>query len=363
LLVVMIVALAIEPWGSTGPPPEPTPSPYQAPSPIVPVSALGSGGPAPILRSYRPEAFGPEPADATWTIRTPGDVVEVPSVALEDPGDIVSGPVVDLGPADDLDVLVIGGPTGAGLDAIRLWRFDDRGHPERQDLARLASPWPDAPAWAVGLRSPGAPAGKVAAWPPGLYRLDLLVGPAGRIRMVMLSVRAGTEPDGPVALAPGAAAPVADAGVRSALLRRLPAAANLWTVGTILTGWARPPSAGNCRVAEIWLARGPEQGCWAVPIGPTSALGVNLPAGQQVTAIELDQVDPLPGPVELTSQVGIGGQPGVAALETPADGLADGIYRMSVALVGGAVQHWYLEVGPDGRQAARVNAFVTSAQR
>ena len=149
----------------------------------------------------------------------------------------------------------------------------------------------------------------------------------------------------------------------AALLRRLPAAANLWTVGSILTGWARPPTSGNCRVAQIWLARGPEQGCWAVPIGPTSALGVNLPDGQRVTGIELAQVDPLPGPVALTSQVGIGGNPGVAALETPADGLADGIYRMSVALMGGGINHWYLEVGPDGRQAAEVNAFVTSAQR
>ena len=363
LLVVMIVALAVEPWGSTGPPPEPTPSPYRAPSPIVAVTALGSSGPAPVLRSYRPEAFGPAPADATWTIRTPRDVVEVPSVALEDPIDIASGPVVDLGPADDLDVIVIGGPAGAGLDAIRLWRFDDRGHPERLDLARLDSPWPAAPAWAVGLRAPGAAAGTVAPWPPGLYRLDLLVQPAGRIRMVMLSVRSGSGPDGPVALAPGDPEPAADAEVRTALLRRLPAAANLWTVGSILTGWARPPAAGNCRVAQIWLARGPEQGCWAVPIGPTSALGVNLPDGQRVTGIELAQVDPLPGPVALTSQVGIGGNPGVAALETPADGLADGIYRMSVALMGGGINHWYLEVGPDGRQAAEVNAFVTSAQR
>ena len=53
----------------------------------------------------------------------------------------------------------------------------------------------------------------------------------------------------------------------------------------------------------------------------------------------------------------------MAALETPADGLADGIYRMTVAVVGGGVEHWYVEVGPDGRQAAEINAFVTSAQR
>ena len=287
----------------------------------------------------------------------------MPSVALDDPVDIASGPVVDLGPADDLDVIVISGPAGAGLDTIRLWRFDDRGRPERQDLARLTSPWPDAPAWAVGLRSPGAPAGSVAGWKPGLYRLDMLVEPAGLIRMVMLSVRAGGQAGGPVTLAPSHSEPAGDAAIQSALLRRLPRAANLWTVGDILTGWARPPAAGNCRVAQIWRARGPEQGCWPVPIGPSSAIGVNLPDGQRVATIELAQVDPLPGPVALASRIGIGGRPGVAALEAPTEGLADGIYRLTVALVGGVVEHWYVEVGPAGRQAAAVNAFVTSAQR
>ena len=360
LLVVVIAALAIEPWGSTRTPAEPTPSPYRAPS-AMPVRR--ADGPAVALRIYRPEAFGPEPAEAAWAIRTPGQVIPLPSISIEDPLDIVSGPVVDLGPAEDLDVVVISAPPDAGLDAIRLWRFDEPGHPERQDLARLASPWPDAPAWTVGLRAAGAPADRVAAWQPGLYRLDLLVEPAGRIRMIMLSVHGGDGQGAPAASAPDDGRPIADPPFRTAILRRLPAAATLWTVGTILTGWARPPSAGDCRVAQIWGSHGPEQGCWPVQIGPTSALGVNLPDDQRVASIELDQVDPLPGPVPLTSQIGIGGDPGVAALETPADGLADGIYRMTVAIAGGTVRHWYLEVGPNGRQAAEINAFVTNAQR
>jgi hypothetical protein len=362
LLVVVIATLAIEPWGSTRTPAEPTPSPYQARAiPALPIRS--TAGPARALRTYRPEAFGPAPTDSAWAIRTEGRTTTVPSVGLDDPADIASGPVVDLGLADDLDAIVISGPAGAGLDTIRLWRFDEDGRPERQDLARLASPWPDSAAWTVGLRAPGAPAGRVAAWQPGLYRLDLLVAPAGDIRMVMLAVRAGHEPGSPVALVPTDREPVADDAFRAALLRRLPPAANLWTIGDILTGWARPPAAGDCRVAQIWRARGPEQGCWPVPIGPTTALGVNLPAGQRVARIELAQVDPLPGPVALSTQIGIGGRAGVAALETPADGLADGIYRMTVAVVGGGVEHWYVEVGPGGRQAAEINAFVTGAQR
>ena len=316
------------------------------------------------IRPYRPEAFGPAPSGRDWSIRTStARITPVPAMGLADPGDIASGPVVDLGPASDLDVIVISGPPGVALDTIRLWRFDERGEPERQDLARLAPPWATGSAWAVGLRAANAPPGRVAAWQPGLYRLDLLVEPVGRIRMVMLSVdapgeRGAVTADGPAD--PGL--PVGDA-FRDAILRRLPPAANVWTVGEILTGWARPPAAADCRVAQIWRARSPDAGCWPVPIGPTSALGVNLPHGRRVATIELAQVDPLPGPVALQSQIGVGGRPGVAALEAPLGGLADGIYRMTVRVVGGAAEHWYVEVGPDGRRAAEINAFVTSAQR
>jgi hypothetical protein len=360
-LVAVIVALAVEPWGSTRAPGGPTPSPYRPPTTASPAPDLG---PLVAVRPYRPEAFGPAPSGTDWSIRTStARVVAVPSVGLSDPTDIASGPVVDVGPADELDAIVISGPHGADLGTIRLWRFDDVGRPERLDLARLASPWAGAPAWAIGLRAPGAEPGQVATWQPGLYRLDLLVEPAGTIRMVMLSAGANGDGGGDVARTPGSSDRVPVDAFGPSILRRLPGAANLWTVGDILTGWARPPAAGDCRVAQIWQARGPEAGCWPVPIGPASALGVNLPDGQQVATIALAQVDPLPGPIALQSQVGVGGRPGVAALETPAGGLADGIYRMTVAVVGDGAEHWYVEVGPNGRQAAAMNAIVVSAQR
>jgi hypothetical protein len=65
----------------------------------------------------------------------------------------------------------------------------------------------------------------------------------------------------------------------------------------------------------------------------------------------------------LESLLAVGGQPGVAALETPAGGLTDGIYRLTVAVAGGVDAHWYVEVGPDGRRAAEINAYLTGAQR
>ncbi len=370
LLVVVIVALAIEPWGSTRAPAGPTPSPFQArASGIPPVPPGRNAVLLPLApRPYRPESFGRAPSGAEWSIRTSAArITPVPAMGIDESTDIASGAVVDLGPASDLDVMVISGPPGEALETIRLWRFDERGRLERQDLARLAAPWANVAAWAIGLRAPGAPADRVAAWQPGLYRLDLLIEPVGRIRMVMLSVRGDGDESGRdgggVARGPGDTDRLPIDAFGAAILGRLPQAANLWTVGEIMTGWARPPAAGDCRVAQIWRARGPEAPCWPVPIGPTTALGVNLPAGQRVATIELAQVDPLPGPVALDSRIGVGGRPGVAALETPAGGLADGIYRMTVAVVGGVDAHWYVEVGPDGRRAAEINAYVTGAQR
>lgn len=359
LLVVTIVALATEPWGSTRTPADPTPSPHLARS----NSSRTGPGPPLAVRTYRPDAFGPQPPGPAWAIRTPGRVTPVPSVGFDDPVDVASGPVVDLGTAGDVDAIVISGPPGADLDTIRLWRFNERGPPGRQDLARLGSPWPSASAWAVGLRSPGMPADQVLAWQPGLYRLDLLIEPAGHIRMVMLSVGPAGDPDLRAALGPSDVERVADSGFQTSILRRLPAAANLWTVGEILTGWARPSAAGDCQVAQIWRARGPDAGCWPVPIGPTTALGVNLPVGQQITAITLTELDPLPGPVALRSDLVVRGRPGLAALRFPDGQLPDGIYRLTVRVADGSDRHWYVEVGPEGRRAAAINAFVTGSQR
>src|SRR3990170_2166391 len=144
LLVVVIVALAIEPWGSTREPGSPTPSAYRARTSAIPAVPAGGTTTLPLApRPYRPEAFGPAPSGTGWSIPTStARITPIPAMGLTDPTDIASGPVVDLGPAGELDVFVIIGPSGAAVDTIRLWRFDDRGRPERQDLAHLAPPWP-----------------------------------------------------------------------------------------------------------------------------------------------------------------------------------------------------------------------------
>jgi hypothetical protein len=367
-VVIVIAALAIEPWGSTSAGLSPSPTPYQARSSAIPSRVVAVAPTQP----YRPEAFGATAPAGAWELRTTDNATAVPSVGIVDEGVIASGPVVELGRADTLGVLLLNGPSGAMLDEVRLWRFG-AGRPERLDVKRLPSPWAVDHVWAFGLRVPGAAPGQVGRWREGLYRLDLLVQAPERIRMVMLSVRAaagdraGGDSDAPA---------VRDRGTddldrftddldrfTETVLRRLPEAANLWTYGTFLTGWARPSAAGDCLVAEIWQARDPDAGCWAVPIGPATALGVNLPAGQRVSSIAITAVDPLPGPMGLRADIGVDGRPGLAILRTPAAGLADGVYRLSVQLTSGEPRHWYVEVGPEGREVAAVNAFVIGAQR
>jgi hypothetical protein len=140
-------------------------------------------------------------------------------------------------------------------------------------------------------------------------------------------------------------------------LRLLPPAANLWALGSYLSGWRRMDAPAACRVAEIWRATDPGDPCWPVPLGPTAAVGVNLDT--TVTGIDLALVDPLPGPAGGMSQLEVGGRQGLAYVAAPAGGLGDGIYRLDVATLRGPLT-WYLEVGPIGRSVAEYYASATS---
>lgn len=355
--LVVVVIVALEPWATSTPVRSVTTETH---GPTA--GSVGPAGPKPAspetpspTRTYDPAAFGAAPDDIVWTIRTPAVTVTLPSLAVPDDGSVVSGPVVDLGRAGSLAALVITGPSGSRLDAIRLWRFADDRAPERLALDRPEPPWPTGTAWTMGLRA-GRPADDlVGAWQPGLYRLDLLVMPATRIRTVMLVVDDEIGQAEPPAVPPETDAPAA---FRSPVLARLPDAATVWTYGKVLTGWARGSSAGDCAIAALWVARDPDDACWPVPIGRASALGVNLSGRRVAEGMEVVAVDPLPGSIETRTAVGLAGRPGVAAAWAPAGGLPDGIYRVTVAVRGGAPFHWYAEVGPSSRQTESINDFV-----
>jgi hypothetical protein len=260
--------------------------------------------------------------------------------------------VIDLGSTDTLAAFAVNTPEGSRIASVRLWQFVDGGAPRRVELTELPTAAGAATFRAWGVRMASLPDGEVLAWQPGLYRLDLLVDPAERIRSLMLTVRPGAVPQG------GATAGETGPGapLDPALLARLPAEATLWTFGPLLTGWARPSADGTCRVAEMWRGTDEPRGCRPLPIGSPLALGVNLPPSTVLEEIRLVAIDPLPGAIDITAPAPVPGMPGVASIEPPADGLPDGIYRLDVTARGGRTLHWYLEVSPAGRRAAELSA-------
>ena len=303
LLVVVIVALAVEPWGSTRAPAAPDALPVPGHRRARPAGPGRIGRrPCPPARTG-PRRSGPRRASADWSIRT--------STARVDGG-------------------AVGRPRRAGGHRQRAGRRPRaRRRPRRHrhqrsgrgrrwtrsgcgdsttSAVRSAWTWPASPrhgptrpAWAVGLRAPGAAPGQVAALAAGPVP-PRPAGGAGR-----------DDPDGdavrsrrsrrrgwPVAPGPGRRGPRAARRLRP--VHPAPPAAG----GQPVDGRGDPHRLG-ATAGRRGLPRGPDlagprarrQGCWPVPIGPASALGVNLPAGQRVAAIELAQVDPLPGPVAL----------------------------------------------------------------
>ena len=365
----LIVAI-VKPWGSAPPAPEAnraTASPSPAPSSVTARVVR-----APVTRPYEPAVFGPTAPEPGWEVWAAAPLVRIPfsgppgsgppatsgtgtpDPAAAAPTPLIGGPVIDLGSADELAVLGINAPASTAIVAVRLWRFADGGQPERVELTELAAPWPVEHFRVFGLRAPGLADGSVLAWQPGLYRLDLLVDPADRIRSLMLTVRPGT--DGAEAEAAADAPEDSVEPLDPRLLARLPEQANLWAYGWLLTGWARPSADATCRVAELWRALEARDRCRPLPIGATSAIGVNLPDPLTVDSIRFVAVDPLPGAVDLESPAPLIGRGGLAMIEAPEHGFPDGIYRLDVRLAGGRVLHWYVEVSPGSRRAGEITA-------
>jgi hypothetical protein len=351
-LVLAGFALAIvKPWSDQSADPS-RPVPFTTPGPpAVPIAVTPS-------RPYDPSALGrnaPEPAWELWAadhvsrIRFvgPPDGFTTPGPSPDDPIDadaaepILAGPVIDLGSSDDLGAFAVNSPADVELAAVRLWRFNVGGKPDRVELRELAPPWPAEHFRVFGPRDGPVSTDSVPAWQPGLYRLDLLVDPVDRIRSLLLVVRPGVEPTSSGRLEPTPTQPL-----DVELLKRLPEAATIWSFGTVLTGWSRDVSAGGCLVSEIWRASNDDP-CRPIPLGRPLAVGVNLPSRQSVTSIRLSEVDPLPGPVDSVARTSVDGRGGVALVEVRPPGLHDGIYRLDVVTSVGRSLRWYVEVGPD----------------
>lgn len=369
VVVGILVAIA-KPWGPLAEDAPVLRSPAAALDPVAVASGgLGDDEPAapPADRSvaFDPSSLGARSPEPAWTLITAGDRVALPIADVADPSaapsqgggrpDISAGPVLELGTSDDAGALAIAHPRDASLGAVRLWRFGTDGKPRRVDLDSAPSPWPVDHVALLVQREQGSAPDRVQGWASGLYRLDLLIEPEEVVRSVMLVVRPG--PGTPPGADPLSPEPAPGRGFQPSTLRVLPPAANLWAIGGYLSGWHREDAPGGCRIAQIWQATDPRDDCWPVPLGRTDAVGVNLDV--PVTSIELALVDPLPGPAGATSQLAVGGRPGLAFVQAPTGGLADGIYRLDAGTAAGS-RTWYLEVGPIGRAVARYYDSATS---
>ncbi len=354
-LVVAAIAIAIaKPWnGPSSAVPLPSPAALAA-APSVPPSAT---------QPYDPGVFGPVAPDPAWQVwpasasvegptdfaapsepfvaPSPGSPSSVGSFGAQEASPTIGGPVIELGSSDDLTAIGINHPADADLVAVRVWRFRDGGEPERVPLIEQPAPWPRSSMRVFAIRDARQPRGQVLRWRPGLYRLDLLVDPADRIRSLILNVRAGQ-----IALPPEPG-DVEHDGIDVALLRRLPPAATFWSYGTYLSGWADRDPVESCRVAELWRAWKLGDACHPIPVGRPQAVGVNLPRGTTVSDLRLREIDPLPGNVAVVERTGVGNRPGLAYVGREEGIFSDGIYELAVETAAGDLR-WYVEVSAHG---------------
>jgi hypothetical protein len=342
LVAIGLLVAMLKPWGDGRPAEN---RPFTTPAPAV-------AAPRIVLRSYRPDEFGPVPPGPAWELWAAGHVTGIRFVGPADgfvaprpsaggPGAraVIGGPVIELGSSEDLAAIAINRPSDVRLAAVRMWRFSDGGSPVRIELVELDAPWPAAHFRVFGRRGASVPPGALPGWEPGLYRLDLLIDPVDRIRTLLLVVRPGIDQLVDPTAAPG----VPEPDLR--LLQRLPDAATIWSYGTLLTGWSRPVAPNDCRVAELWRAVDVDDPCHPIPVGRSTTVGVNLPARRIVTSIAIRQVDPLPGPIDGHVSTWVDGRAGLAMIHVPPPGLPDGIYRLDVGTSDGTTLHWYLEAG------------------
>jgi hypothetical protein len=355
-IVLVGIGLAIaKPWnGPAADAPRPLATAIPGASAQGPVSA-----PAAATRAYDPAGFGRTPPEPAWQIRLPDGATAVgfngpPATdggthpdtgsgggdANLDPNaaPTIGGPVIDLGSSDDLTAFGINRPLGTTLAAVRLWRFRDGEWPERVQLTEMPRPWSVDHVRVYARRDARLAPGTVLAWPPGLYRLDLLVDPAARNRSLLFVVREGVEP------LPAELREDETATVDLAVLGRLPEAATFWAYGSYLTGWAERQQPGDCRIADLWRSSDIDDPCHAISVGRPWAIGVNLPEGTSVSEMRLRAVDPLPGPVEVELRRDVIGRAGLAYVSTAREVLPDGIYRLDVEASSGTFR-WYVETG------------------
>jgi hypothetical protein len=369
IVVVMLAVLIAKPWGETRPPAIAVASPSQvaslaAPS-IRPAETVRPDG----ARIYDPALFGRYAVTPRWEIWPTAYVykfglsgplaidstVTGPAGSSPPEGPPASPPpgagqLIDVGAADLLMVLGLNTPSESRILDARLWQFPSAGPPVRRALRELPPPWPVNTFHVYGLLSPGdADPNVVAAWTPGVYRLDLLVDPGAEIRRIGLLVRHGVAdqiPTGRTTPEPaiGAATPGPD--VRLTLSESQLVFANL---GGTRLAMDLPPSQ-RCGLMELWLAESdrPNGPCSAIATSDVSLVGIDLGPNRPVEQLAIERIDPVAAPVDVVDRTSLADGASGGHIVQTADGrpLAEGTYRLVATLADGSEMGWYFRVLP-----------------
>jgi hypothetical protein len=204
IVVILILAAMIKPWGGSGglPPATLFPSAPTIERPSGDDPAAPAPSPSGFDLRYRAELFGgPEPLPG-WGIWPAGYLVTfgfaapVPPVASAKPGPSVrpdrtatpsmsaAGPRgaalqwpvrFDVSEGSHLLVLGINTPLGYDVSRVDLRRYTREGTLVPVGIEQLPSPWPDH-FTVIGIRS-RATDGHLEVWPTGRYRLDWMTDP------------------------------------------------------------------------------------------------------------------------------------------------------------------------------------------
>jgi hypothetical protein len=369
VVVVIFAVLIVKPWGegrrplAASPTASPTPG-YIAPSRGPAATPRADGGlvydPAlfgrfavtprwelwPTVYVYKFGLSGPLDLEGSGQPGASGEPVRPPASPPPD-----AGQLVDIGASDLLVVLGLNTPSGTRIVDARLWRFPADGSPVRMALRELPPPWPIQTFHVYGLAFPGdADPAVVAAWPSGIYRLDLLVDPGAEIRRIGLAVRPAADDVEPAKDPRPSGEPGASSAPQPAEPFLTPVVGSLAFRGPDVS-WSveATPNPTACGLAELWLAELDRPGgpCSAILASDVIGLAADLGPDRPIRRLTLRRLDPVAATFPVVDRTG--DQPTGRVIAT-ADGrpLAEGTYRLTASLADGSDLGWSIRIGSAG---------------
>ena len=204
LLVVALLVALVKPWGLAVNAPEPSSAALaSAPPSSAPIPPSTPDPEDLISRVYDPLIFGDKELRPTWGLWPAGYLVSfgfamraeptnppkatpIPSgVRPESPTPIWPA-AIDIPTGNHMLLIGINTPLGYSLDEVGLVRIAPDGSSTNVPVQRLPSPWPSH--FTVVALDTGAAGTRLDFWPPGDYRLGLVINPGSIDRSIEVRV-------------------------------------------------------------------------------------------------------------------------------------------------------------------------------